>query len=108
MNWADANGIVWIFGGNVPPAGFLNDLWRFNAGGYSAGQWTWMGGSQGVGNQKGVYGTLGSAAASNVPGARLWAASWMDSSGNLWLFGGYGYDSAGNLGQLNDLWKYKP
>jgi hypothetical protein len=31
---------------------------------------------------------------------------WTDSSGNPWLFGGYGYDSHGNLGYLNDLWKY--
>lgn len=26
----------------------------------------------------------------------------------VWLFGGYGYDSAGSLGELNDLWKYSP
>jgi hypothetical protein len=26
----------------------------------------------------------------------------------LWLFGGAGYDSAGNLGVLNDLWEFKP
>jgi len=28
-----------------------------------------------------------------------------DGSGNLWLFGGYGY-SENNSGYLNDLWKY--
>ena len=32
--------------------------------------------------------------------------NWVDSSGNLWLFGGFGYDSAGTRGSLNDLWKY--
>jgi hypothetical protein len=27
---------------------------------------------------------------------------------NLWLFGGVGYDSTGDLGYLNDLWQYNP
>ena len=35
---------------------------------------------------------------SNVPGARDSSATWIDSSGNLWLFGGNGYDSYGNQG----------
>jgi hypothetical protein len=33
-------------------------------------------------------------------------SSWIDSSGNLWLFGGYGYDSTGALGYLNDMWHW--
>ena len=41
-----------------------------------------------------------------APGSRLGAATWTDQSGNLWLFGGYGSDSVGNLGYLNDLWEY--
>ena len=56
--------------------------------------------------QSGVYGTLGVAAASNVPGARNSAVSWIDSSGNLWLFGGYGFDSAATEGYLNDLCEF--
>jgi hypothetical protein len=56
----------------------------------------------------GVYGSQGTAAAGNVPGARYPAVSWTDASGNLWLFGGWGYDSAGTSGYLNDLWMYKP
>ena len=43
--------------------------------------------------QIGVYGTKGVPAAANVPGARTGSISWKDSSGNLWLFGGYGYGS---------------
>jgi N-acetylneuraminic acid mutarotase len=35
-------------------------------------------------------------------------SSWIDASGNLWLFGGNGYDSTGNFGYLNDLWQYDP
>ena len=102
--WADASGNFWLFGGNgLDSAGsflLLNDLWKYNSG-----QWTWMGGSN-IGNQQGTYGSLGVPAMGNIPGARRDAVSWVDSSGNLWLFGGTGYDSAGTNGPLNDLWKY--
>jgi hypothetical protein len=38
------------------------------------------------------------------------SASWTDSGGNLWLFGGYGNDSIDNseISTLNDLWVYRP
>ncbi|MGO9084441.1 MAG: hypothetical protein ACLQBK_04375 [Candidatus Sulfotelmatobacter sp.] len=69
-------------------------------------EWTWENGADVI-NQAGTYGTQGTAASSNVPGAREEAMSWTDASGNFWLFGGVGYDSAGNTaGRLNDLWKY--
>jgi len=64
-----------------------------------------MGGSN-LANQPGIYGTGGKASSSNVPGARYPAVGWTDASGNLWLFGGWGYDIDGNQGFLNDLWKY--
>jgi len=32
--------------------------------------------------------------------------TWVDKHGDLWLFGGAGYDSNGAQGHLNDLWKY--
>ncbi len=56
--------------------------------------------------QPGTYGTLGIPASDNTPGARYGSVSWTDASGALWLFGGFGYDSTGNSGFLNDLWKY--
>jgi len=62
-----------------------------------------MGGSNTT-DQIGTYGALGTPATGNIPGSRSWASSWTDSSGNLWLFGGYGYDAYDNLGSLNDLW----
>ena len=36
--------------------------------------------------------------------------NWLDNSGDLWLFGGGGYDSVGyaDIGELNDLWKFDP
>ncbi len=44
----------------------------------------------------------------NTPGSRSGAAGWRDASGNLWLFGGFGYDSTGQIGVLNDLLEFVP
>ncbi|MGD0548449.1 MAG: kelch repeat-containing protein, partial [Terracidiphilus sp.] len=77
-------------------------------------EWTWMGGRQTgtfltyPNGLPGVYGTLGMPAAGNIPGARDSAATWTDSKGNLWLFGGEGVDDNGKFGQLNDLWELNP
>jgi hypothetical protein len=83
----------------------LNDLWEF-----SKGQWAWVGGPNqsyptGI-DLTGIYGTEGQAAASNIPGSRDSAVSWMDAQGNLWMFGGEGYGSTNQGSELNDLWKY--
>lgn len=43
-----------------------------------------------------------------MPGGRTASATWTDSGGDFWLFGGEGWDSAGTYGWLNDLWKYSP
>jgi N-acetylneuraminic acid mutarotase len=113
-NWIDGSGNLWFFGGFGYDAnasyGSLNDLWEFNR---STNQWAWMGGSSTIpgantGNS-GVYGVLGVPAAGNIPGGRRWeGASWTDSSGHFWLFGGLGYDANGSLGTLNDLWEFNP
>ena len=66
-------------------------------------QWAWMKGGNNV-YQTGTYGTQGTAAPINTPGARYGSVSWKDNDGNMWLFGGYGYAS-NNGGYLNDLWK---
>lgn len=99
VGWIDSSGDLWLFGGDQ-----FNDLWEFNP---SAKTWAWMSGSNAE-NASGVYGTLGVASTSNAPGGRYLAVSWTDSSGNLWLFGGMGYDSTGTVGYLNDLWRYQP
>jgi hypothetical protein len=54
--------------------------------------------------QPGGYGTLGVPSGVNLPGGRSAASSWNDSSGNVWLFGGQGYDANQTFGMLNDLW----
>ncbi len=105
-SWIDASGNLWLFGGygdssNASPYtfGYLNDLWEFSP---TTGSWTWVSGSNTV-NAAGVNGTLGAAAAANVPAARAAAGSWIDGTGSLWLFGGHAVG-----GFLNDLWKFSP
>ena len=114
-SWIDKSGNLWLFGGDGVGAGtlnacgtysvgYLNDLWEFNlsTASTSTPEWAWIGGSS-TPNAPGVYilGTL-------VPGAREYASTWTDKSGNFWLFGGFGYDNAGNFGYLNDLWEFSP
>ncbi len=114
-SWIDSSGNLWLFGGTGLASigggsnfyGYLNDLWEFSP---TSKEWTWVSGTEPTGTtgSSGVYGTLGVAAATNVPGGRQPAASWIDKSGNLWLFGGIGYDSTVNEGDLNDLWEFNP
>jgi N-acetylneuraminic acid mutarotase len=110
MYWEDNDANFWIFGGlgfdAVGQEDPLNDLWEFN---FRTGQWIWWSGSDKVGPvgfQAGVYGTLDVPAAGNTPGSRTGGANWFDSDGNLWLYGGFGWDSGGANGWLSDLWRF--
>jgi hypothetical protein len=72
------------------------------------GQWTWVGGADIV-NQPSVYGAQCRPSATNIPGARYSDLSWIDSSGNLWIFGGVGFDASVVAPEfLSDLWRYQP
>jgi len=111
--WVDLSGNLWLFGGTgiTSPGltGDLNDLWKFDT---STLEWTWVAGAS-SGNQDGVYGSKGTAAAGNAPGSRYGASGWVDRQGRLWLFGGNGFDStaAANLlspNVLNDTWSFDP
>lgn len=138
VGWADANGNLWLFGGEGEDSagttnGILNDLWMYNI---ASNQWTWVTGSN-VANQTGVYesqpvvgpvtttgaaGTCGLASGNTTlncsavsttgaaPGSRWGAAGWIDAGGTIWLFGGWGLDSGATNGNgaLNDLWAYTP
>jgi hypothetical protein len=100
----------------IATRGDLNDVWKFNP---STRQWAWMGGSgtipctvilnvKNCTGAPGVYGTLGTIAGLNIPGGRWGATGWADTSGRQWLFGGYGIDASGQVGELNDLWEFDP
>jgi len=67
-------------------------------------EWTWEGGSS-TANQSGAYGTLLTPSLNNLPGGRSASANWA-GSGNLWIFGGKGYDGSNTVGYLSDLWKF--
>ncbi|MGA2981738.1 MAG: chitobiase/beta-hexosaminidase C-terminal domain-containing protein [Terriglobales bacterium] len=99
----DSKGNFWLFGGS-DFEGQFNDLWKFDD---SIQEWVWLNGSN-TGTTPGVWGTLGVPAAGNIPSPRSNGVGWIDANGNFWLFGGYGTDSANNVGPLNDVWEYIP
>ena len=104
VSWTDTGGNFWLFGGNgnaESSEGRLNDLWRYNI---ASGMWTWISGNK-TAEINGTYGEKGGPNSANYPGSRSNSVSWADTSGNLWLFGGYGYAESSN-GELNDLWRY--
>ena len=103
--WTDLQGNFWMYGGLAPtgPGNEQAVLWKYDP---VAGVWTWINGSNTL-SSPGVYGTQGIPSPVNHPGARAWGmTTWIDLSGDLWLFGGEGYDASGGFGPLNDLWKY--
>lgn len=126
VTWSDTSGNIWLFGGqgnSTTGTGLLNDIWEFTPGSYDittpappatpthigsyteTGTWTAVSGTA-TQDQPGAYpATPGTAGGG--PGGRWGAAFATDSTdSNVWVFGGQGFDSAGNLGLLNDLWKY--
>ena len=69
----------------------------------TTGTWTW----EGAGSTT-SYTYPTNVGDSGTPMPRENATSWTDSSGRLWLFGGYGTDPnpSGSYGPLNDVWMY--
>lgn len=114
----DPSGRAWLFGGlsQVLTAHeerveyYLNELWRFDP---ATGTWIWLRGSSELW-PTGEYGEIGIESPGNTPGGRLGSSLWSDSAGQLWLFGGQGFDNWGSpdgwspSGYLNDLWRYNP
>jgi hypothetical protein len=118
--WVDAGGNFWLFGGwgldsmGTNGNGALNDLWVYtpNATASQPGTWAWIKGSN-TGSDNGIYGSETRPYYTYViwtPGGRSNATHWVDGNGQLWLFGGEGYDSTSTTGNgyLNDLWRYLP
>lgn len=106
VGWTDVSGNFWLFGTGFATTNFSrNDLWKYDV---STGLWTWLSGDSTL-SQGGIYGTKGMAASANTPGARSSATARLDRSGNLLLFGGWGYRYTNQDSRiLNDLWSYSP
>jgi hypothetical protein len=103
--WKDTSGNCWLFGGwgyISPSSGAYNDVWRLNT---TSLEWTWMNGSSGL-NNFGYYGTKGTANQANTPGGRYGCGSNQDANGNLWLFGGSGYNGTGVYGYIDEVWLF--
>jgi hypothetical protein len=101
VSWTDLQGNLWLYGGyRVTSGGGFSDLWKYDI---STNEWTWMQGTTAY-NVAPVYGTQGVPSPTNTPGARREIATgWVDSAGDLWLFGGQ--NGLGTAAR-NDLWRY--
>ena len=105
VGWADSVGNIWLFGGmtyTIFKQDKFNDLWKYNIG---TDKWAWMKGDSTT-NRFSIHGAKGISNGANMPGGRFGSISWIDRTGNLWLFGGAGIDQTFNQAEANDLWKY--
>ena len=93
--WVDDCGYFFLYGG-TSYNGHEGDLWVYNS---VSNQWAWLSGDT-ITNTSAVAGIQGISSPNNKPGLRTGANSWIDQSGNLWLFGGYVCS--------NDLWRFVP
>ena len=94
--WTDKQGYFWL------ADGFCN-LWKYDP---IINQWAWIKGPQNF-TINGIYGTLDVPDPANNPGGRgVGSPTWVDTAGNLWIFGGRTYDVNTNYGYSNDLWMY--
>jgi len=94
-SWVDTNNNLWMFAGCDGGATDMNNLWMYNI---STNEWTWMKGANFSGSP-GSPGIMGVPSITNEPPARHESTcSWIDGSGDLWTFGGFGGG--------DDLWHY--
>lgn len=96
--WIDNQDNLWIYGGFQAGTALYEALWKYNP---YQNVWTWMKGDT-IPNQTPIWGTQGVPSPTNNPGSRNCPATWVDDTGNLWMYGGY---TMGNLTRA-DLWKY--
>jgi len=97
FQWKDSQGNFWKFGGDAS-----NKMWKYDV---NLNEWSWMNGDSSLYYQTAAYGTLGLFSSTNNPGNRTSGASWIDSAGFLWLYGG---DYFTNTNERSDMWKYDP
>ncbi len=92
---------IWMFGGINNDGGMSSDMWVFDI---AQNKWAWVEDRGAAPN----YTDFGVESATAHPGLRRRAATAMDASGNIWLFGGEGYSTmvSGYSISRNDVWKY--
>jgi N-acetylneuraminic acid mutarotase len=93
------NNKLYLFGGGNPFAAY-NDLWEYDP---TTNNWTWIMGS----SIAGVWGTMGVASPSNIPGPRVGSTCFAYNN-KFYLFGGQGLYSGPTATYYNDLWQYDP
>ena len=108
--WTDSQGNLWMFGGQDKNVDILDDIWRYEppSTSYPYGVWTWMAGNQVNSTNwwiENAYGQKGITNSTNLLGSREEMMDWRDSSGNVWIFGGYGPDGWTLFD--NDMWRYQ-
>lgn len=100
--WTDTCGMFWLFGGRFMND-LRNDLWQFDP---AKNEWMFAHGDITF-NNLGTYGAMGVPAFTNKCPARCGASTWMDLSGNLWIYGGYTARSSPTK-SISDMWRYTP
>ncbi len=90
----DSTGRIWLYANT--------NVWRYDP---VSGHWSWMNGG-GATAPAANWGTKGVEAPTNHPGARALPITAWDLNGRLWLYGGARADINGQMGDLNDLWRY--
>jgi N-acetylneuraminic acid mutarotase len=101
----DAQGRVFVvagYGYSSSGSGNLNDVWCYKA---IDNTWTWVRGSN-MNDALANYGTINVNNSTNEIGARYGTAGWMNASGNIILFGGFGNGTTATTGYMNDVWTF--
>lgn len=93
--WTDHQGYFWMADGTM-------NMWKYDP---TINQWAWIKGPQN--GSVVVYGTMGIPDTANQMGYRgQGIPTWVDTAGNLWIFGGRGIGANNVYGYQNDLWMY--
>lgn len=100
MLWNDKKGNIYMFGGEgieeTGEVGVFNELWSFNL---ITQSWELKKGNRKV-NQKVERYAKSIESINTQPEGRKGASTWVDKNGDLWMFGGRGFDNVSNYDQM--------